>query len=203
MGTPLPERGPRLAGALVGAACALLLAAYTLNCGALATGGPVAAASGAHGRSVSSVEGARGPAGPEGAAPASGGPISTADAFLSYARAAAARAAGGNSGGDAGKQCFEEDCRSSPFIMHAGKTTNTSGGTTSCFQFVAIGCYAAPKGCCPLVARRFTALEFFISERAPRARARAHSGAARGARRGFDAPACTRRICSGMSRLHP
>lgn len=62
--------------------------------------------------------------------------------------------------------CFEEDCRSSPFIMHASRSFNTSGGgAASCFKFVAIGCWAAPKGCCPAVARRFSALEFPISER--------------------------------------
>ena len=63
-----------------------------------------------------------------------------------------------------GATCFEEDCRSSPFIMHASKTTNTSDGVKACFQFVAIGCYASPKGCCPMVARRFSALEFLVSE---------------------------------------
>ena len=70
--------------------------------------------------------------------------------------------------------CFEEDCRSSPFIMHASRSANVSGGgRASCFKFVAIGCYAAPKGCCPAVARRFSALEFDASAPAPRAAPRA------------------------------
>ena len=62
--------------------------------------------------------------------------------------------------------CFEEDCRASPFIMHAGRTANGSapGSTLACFAFVAIGCYAAPKGCCPMVARRFSGIEFDVSE---------------------------------------
>jgi hypothetical protein len=66
-------------------------------------------------------------------------------------------------------QCFEEDCRSSPFIMHASSSTNGSqeGTVRSCFQFVAIGCYAAPKGCCPEVARRFNGIQFDISKRVP------------------------------------
>lgn len=86
----------------------------------------------------------------------------------SFIRAAPASyadlARGHGSSADDDDTCFEEDCRSSPFIMHASKTTNTSEEVTSCFQFVAIGCYAAPKGCCPEVARRFSALEFAISE---------------------------------------
>jgi hypothetical protein len=68
------------------------------------------------------------------------------------------------------QQCFEQACQDSPFIMHASRTANSSSAdppgavVMSCFQFVAIGCYAAPKGCCPEVARRFTGLEFDISE---------------------------------------
>jgi hypothetical protein len=85
---------------------------------------------------------------------------------------------GGDGGDDAGA-CFEDDCRASPFIMHPSRRGNaTGGGTVSCFKFVAIGCYAAPKGCCPAVARRLSALEFAISERRARARARGASGAA-------------------------
>jgi hypothetical protein len=64
-------------------------------------------------------------------------------------------------------QCFEEDCRGSPFIMHASRTVNLTGssrGIAVCFAFVAIGCWAAPKGCCPMVARKFRALEFAVSE---------------------------------------
>ena len=74
------------------------------------------------------------------------------------------RGSNNDDAGDSGA-CFEEDCRSSPFIMHASRTLNTTdGGRASCFKFVAIGCYAAPKGCCPNVARRFTALAFDVSE---------------------------------------
>lgn len=82
-----------------------------------------------------------------------------------YDAAAAASAAVQGPHGDQ-QQCFEEDCRSSPFMMHASSTSNGSEPDTvvSCFQFVAIGCYAAPKGCCPMVARRFTGMEFDISE---------------------------------------
>jgi hypothetical protein len=64
-------------------------------------------------------------------------------------------------------QCFEEDCRGSPFLMHASRTVNLTGssqGVAVCFAFVAIGCWAAPKGCCPMVARKFRALEFAVSE---------------------------------------
>lgn len=67
--------------------------------------------------------------------------------------------------GGGGGVCFEEDCRSSPFIMHASRTVNgTGGGRASCFKFVAISCYASPKGCCPNIARRFSAVAFDISE---------------------------------------
>ncbi len=51
--------------------------------------------------------------------------------------------------------------------MHASRTANSSmlpDAVMACFQFIAIGCYAAPKGCCPEVARRFTGLEFDVSE---------------------------------------
>eukprot|EP00878_Enallax_costatus_P001235 GHUV01001378.1.p1 GENE.GHUV01001378.1~~GHUV01001378.1.p1 ORF type:complete len:664 (+),score=239.16 GHUV01001378.1:126-1994(+) len=49
--------------------------------------------------------------------------------------------------------------------MHASRTVNdtTTDTTMSCFKFVAIGCYAAPKGCCPNIARRFTGLQFEIN----------------------------------------
>jgi len=95
-----------------------------------------------------------------------------APSWAAWARGGAAQAEGGPRGASSsedadanGGTCFEEDCRSSPFIMHASSTTNTSdGGVASCFKFVAIGCYAAPKGCCPAVARRFSGLEFAISE---------------------------------------
>jgi hypothetical protein len=51
-------------------------------------------------------------------------------------------------------------------MMHASKTANSSmpDAVMSCFQFVSIGCYAAPKGCCPEVARRFTGLQFDVSK---------------------------------------
>lgn len=64
------------------------------------------------------------------------------------------------------QQCFEQPCQDSPFMMHASKTANSSipDAVMSCFQFVSIGCYAAPKGCCPEVARRFTGLEFDVSK---------------------------------------
>ncbi|KAF8065479.1 hypothetical protein HT031_003080 [Scenedesmus sp. PABB004] len=80
------------------------------------------------------------------------------------AAAAWALVQGGGGGGDA-PGCFEEDCRSSPFIMHPARQGNGSANGTveACFAFVAIGCYASPKGCCPAVARRFTGLEFSIN----------------------------------------
>lgn len=70
-------------------------------------------------------------------------------------------------------QCFEQACQDAPFNMHASRTVNDSNASIimTCFEFVAIGCYAAPKGCCPEVARRFTGLEFDISESSFRPRA--------------------------------
>lgn len=70
-------------------------------------------------------------------------------------------------GGDVDpKQCFEQPCQDAPFNMHASRTANSSlpDAVMACFKFISIGCYAAPKGCCPEVARRFTGLEFDISE---------------------------------------
>lgn len=65
------------------------------------------------------------------------------------------------------QQCFEQPCQDAPFNMHASRNANSSsipGAVMACFQFISIGCYAAPKGCCPAVARRFTGVEFDISE---------------------------------------
>lgn len=80
-------------------------------------------------------------------------------------RAHSLRAAPWAADPNAATSCFEEDCRSSPFMMHASRAANASdGGRSYCFKFVAIGCYAAPKGCCPAVARRFSGLSFDASE---------------------------------------
>lgn len=77
----------------------------------------------------------------------------------------AQRAGGHSSGGSNGGTCFEEDCRTSPYLMHFSATSNTTAGTRVCFKFVAIGCYASGgKGCCVQVARRLQRIEFLTSE---------------------------------------
>jgi hypothetical protein len=91
---------------------------------------------------------------------------------LAWAAAAAA--------GASAQQCFEQPCQDAPFNMHASRTGNSSmpDATMACFQFVSIGCYAAPKGCCPEVARRFTGVEFDISKCIPSSCLRTLSAAA-------------------------
>jgi hypothetical protein len=98
-------------------------------------------------------------------------------------------------------QCFEQACQDAPFIMHASRTANSSadpqGAIMACFEFVAIGCYAAPKGCCPQVARHFTGLEFAISECTAVCVAHAHAALA------VSVPqaACTLRLCQPTSAI--
>jgi hypothetical protein len=66
-----------------------------------------------------------------------------------------------------GDQCFEEDCRTSPYIMHFSSNKNTTeGGSAVCFKFVSVGCWASGgKGCCVEIARKLTRLEFDASKR--------------------------------------
>lgn len=119
------------------------------------------------GRGGSAWRGAAGDAAQRGAAAAVAAPppLAAANPWLQKRRGGGSSSANDNDDAGSGGACFEEDCRSSPFIMHASRTLNTTGGgRASCFKFVAIGCYAAPKGCCPNVARRFTALAFDVSE---------------------------------------